>query len=66
MDYTEDAEMEERYWKQFESSGKIEDYLTFVSNMKDGDTAGQERTESHAGTYIGNGNHTETDPGRGI
>lgn len=24
--------MEEKYWKQFENSGRIEDYLSFVSS----------------------------------
>ena len=27
----EDAEMEERYWKQFVSSGSVEDYLCYKS-----------------------------------
>ena len=26
--------MEEKYWKQFENSGRIEDYLAFVSNFR--------------------------------
>ena len=25
--------MEEKYWKQFENSGRIEDYLSFVNSM---------------------------------
>ena len=58
----EDAEMEERYWKQFVSSGSVEDYLTFVSNVK------QEQTKKgdHAGLYMGDWNHTEAEPGGGV
>ena len=54
--------MEEKYWKQFESSGRIEDYLSFVSNVR------QERAREndHAGTYNYNGNYSEADPGGGV
>ncbi|MCI8543854.1 MAG: hypothetical protein HFH95_11165 [Lachnospiraceae bacterium] len=54
--------MKERYWKQFESSGKVEDYLSFVSNVR------QEQTEKgdHAGLYMGDRNHTEAEPGGGV
>ena len=54
--------MKERYWKQFESSGKVEDYLSFVSNVR------QEQTEKgdYAGLYMGDRNHTETEPGGGV
>ncbi|MCI8286201.1 MAG: hypothetical protein HFH89_00750 [Lachnospiraceae bacterium] len=59
--------MEERYWKQFESSGRIEDYLSFVSNMRqETDMAGIVREGGHAGIYIGNRHHFEADPGRGV
>lgn len=58
--------MEEKYWKQFESSGRIEDYLSFVSRNRQDKTAGQTREDSHAGIYNGDRNHIETDPGRGI
>lgn len=54
--------MEEKYWKQFESSGRIEDYLSFVSNVRQE----QARESDHAGTYIDNGNYPETDPGGGV
>ena len=33
--------MEEKYWKQFENSGRIEDYLTFVSGT------GRETGDAH-------------------
>ena len=71
------------HWKQFESTGRIEDYLHFLSCER------QERSEreadsgnapgaagdssrdwmdhnSHAGIYIGDRNHIEANPGRGI
>ena len=51
--------MEGRYWKQFESSGKVEDYLSFVSRVKQGQT----EKGNHAGTYIGDGDYTEAEPG---
>ena len=61
--------MDEKYWKQFEASGRIEDYLTFVS--KRGEAEGTNRTEQvgqsgHAGIYNRNGNDTETISHRGI
>lgn len=54
--------MEERYWKQFASSGKVEDYLSFVSSAR------QEQTKkgNHAGQHMGDGNYTEAEPGGGI
>lgn len=60
--------MEEKYWKQFESSGKIEDYLTFVSKNRQEEMAKavQMREGGHAGIYIGDRNHFEADPSRGI
>ncbi len=56
---------EEECWKQFESSGKIEDYLSFVSSVSQmrKDVTGQVREENYAGIYMGNGNHIETVPG---
>ena len=55
--------MDLKYWKQFESSGKIEDYLTFVSNVRREAEIGNKAKESgHAGVYMGDGNHTETEP----
>lgn len=53
--------MDLKYWKQFESSGKIEDYLAFAaySTKARGDEEKQVKEESHAGTYHGDGNRTE-------
>jgi hypothetical protein len=52
---TGDAEMNMEYWKQFESSGKIEDYLSFVScERRERDSRGQKLEEgSDAGIYFG-------------
>ena len=50
--------MEEGYWKQFESSGKVEDYLSFVSSARQE----QIKKGNHAGLYMGDGNHTEAEP----
>ncbi|MCI8799675.1 C40 family peptidase [Acetatifactor muris] len=59
--------MEERYWKQFENSGRIEDYLSFVSsNRQETDMAGIAGEGGHAGIYIGDGHHFEADPGGGV
>ena len=56
-----------KYWKQFETSGKIEDYLAFVNSVGQGAGRGEQAKESgHAGVYLGDGNHTETEPGGGI
>lgn len=56
-----------KYWKQFETSGKVEDYLNFVS-MEKGETERGEPTgeNGHAGIYMGDGNHTETVSDRGV
>ena len=60
--------MVEKYWKQFESSGKVEDYLSFVSHTRDiGDgEGGQVVQDEHAGTYLRDGNDIETDTHRGV
>lgn len=56
--------MEEKYWKQFESSGRVEDYLSFVSSTrgiwKDTDSGEGERESSHAGIHHFDGDHPET------
>ena len=51
---------EEEYWKQFESSGRIEDYLSFVSSTRQirQNRTGQAK-EDHAGIYMGDRDHTE-------
>lgn len=53
--------MNTRYWKQFENSGKIEDYLAFLAcergEREDGEeTAGEGR---NAGKYHGDRDRTE-------
>ncbi len=54
--------MDVQSWKRFENSGKIEDYLAFVSGVKQE----QVKEGSHAGTYMCNGNRIETDSYRGV
>ena len=56
------------YWKQFESSGKVEDYLSFVSHERDvsGGEIGQVEQGEHAGTYLRNGNDIKTDTNGGV
>ncbi len=53
--------MDLKYWKQFESSGKIEDYLTFAAYHTDARENGtkQVKEDSHAGTYNGHRDRTE-------
>lgn len=65
------------YWAQFEHTGKVEDYLSYVS-MQDTDSAGREKAEDgdtekdqaganpYAGIHMGNGNDFKTDACRGI
>jgi hypothetical protein len=59
---------EERYWKKFENSGKIEDYLSFVSGngQKMTNVSGWVKEGKNAGIYMCNGNDTETVPGGGV
>ncbi len=50
---------ENQSWNQFYVTGRIEDYLSYVScRDHKADMAGD---SSHAGVYRGNRNHTETD-----
>lgn len=68
--------MEERYWKQFENSGRIEDYLSFVSSARQEgkdragqegkDRAGQVRADGYAGIHYSDRNYTEADLCGGI
>ena len=60
--------MKEKYWKQFENSGKIEDYLSFVSSARQEatDKTEQMKVDGHAGIYHSDRNYTEADPGGGI
>lgn len=56
------------YWKQFENSGRIEDYLSFVAcdrqgNVKKEDRAGDQRD---AGIYMCDRDHIKADSRGGI
>ncbi len=60
------------YWKQFEETGKIEDYLKYRSNPFQEGLPAQESAPAskgenpYAGVYMGNGNHTKAGACRGI
>ena len=63
------------YWKQFESTGKVEDYLTYRCSDKepeglqtsgDGKETEELGADPYAGIYKCNGNCIETDAYRGI
>ena len=63
------------YWKQFENSGKIEDYLSYRSSCQEADEqlrssaegkAEQLGVNPYAGIHMCNRNDTETDAYRGI
>lgn len=60
--------MDLRYWKQFENSGKIEDYLRFAaqSGRERKEEDGQVEEDGHAGTYFFDRNRTEGFSGGGI
>ena len=57
------AKLDLKYWKQFENSGKIEDYLMFAAYSTQARTIETEteqvKKEGHAGTYCGDGNRAE-------
>ena len=56
-----------KYWKQFEASGKIEDYLAFVSSVAQGADRGEQAKEkSHAGVYMGDRDYIEADTSGGV
>ncbi len=52
-------------WNQFLTSGRVEDYLSYVSDCRENMTAKVEADwvgeSPHAGVYTGNRNHIETD-----
>lgn len=63
------------YWKQFESTGKIEDYLSYRSCFSENErqlqnpianATGQLGENSYAGIHMCNRNDIETDAYRGI
>ena len=68
-----DAEMNLEYWKQFENSGRIEDYLSFVACDRQENT-GRENTERNdragehrdAGIYMRDRDHIKADSRGGI
>lgn len=55
------------YWKQFENTGKVEDYLAYASNREEAsETVGAstdawEGARPYAGICVGDGNCFETD-----
>ncbi|MDE7353726.1 MAG: hypothetical protein K2O06_11865 [Acetatifactor sp.] len=53
--------MNMEYWKQFESSGKIEDYLSFVSCERREQDQGEQKLKegSDAGIYFGDRDRAE-------
>ncbi len=58
------------YWKQFVSTGSIEDYLVYVEKERQ-DPKPENGLEEvgvrrNAGIYMDNGNDTQTDPYRGV
>ncbi len=63
-----EAEMDLRYWKQFESSGRVEDYLAFAARntQERNEEAKRVEEDGHAGTYNGDGNCAENLSGGGI
>lgn len=65
-----DAKMNLEYWKQFENTGRIEDYLSFVAcDRQDTDNKGKEdQAGEHrdAGIYMRDRNHIKADSRGGI
>ena len=56
------------YWKQFENSGRIEDYLSFVACDRQEDTGKETRAGEHrdAGIYMRDRDHIEAGSRGGI
>ncbi|MCH5343190.1 MAG: hypothetical protein J1E64_04050 [Acetatifactor sp.] len=60
------------YWKQFESTGKIEDYLTYSSHRGEPDggavsgVEGKSKESPYAGVRMCDRNDIEADTHRGI
>lgn len=60
------------YWKQFESTGKIEDYLAYSSHRDEADDGtvsgmeGKSKESPYAGIYMCDRNDIEADAYRGI
>ena len=53
--------MNREYWKKFENSGKIEDYLAFLSceRRREAGEGAKSGEGGDAGIYHSNGNHIE-------
>ncbi len=55
------------YWKQFETTGKVEDYLSYASNREvvsgtvTAGTDAEEGVKPYAGVCMGDGNCIKTD-----
>lgn len=56
------------YWKQFENSGRIEDYLSFVACGRQEDAGERDRAGEHgdAGIYMCDRNYIKADSRGGI
>jgi len=56
------------YWKQFENSGRIEDYLSFVACDRQEETEKGDRTGEYrdAAIYMGDRDHIKADSRGGI
>ncbi|MBR6627463.1 MAG: hypothetical protein IKL04_05770 [Lachnospiraceae bacterium] len=55
------------YWKQFEKTGRIADYLAYVQKQEDRQDSGVQSGEyPNAGICERDRNHIETDAYRGI
>ncbi len=57
---------EQDSWKRFFTSGKVEDYLSYVSDARSEDVLVSKKADwagdsPHAGVYRSNGNYIETD-----
>lgn len=58
--------MVSKYWAQFESSGKIEDYLSFAACRGQDGEQETARMDEYAGVHHFNGNYIEAVSGGGI
>ena len=60
--------MNQEYWKQFENSGRIEDYLSFVACDRQEDRERKDRAGEHrdAGIYMRDRDHIKADSRGGI
>ncbi len=58
------------YWKQFEHTGKVEDYLSYVAKepleTPEKTVTSETGVNPYAGIHMGNGNDIKADAYRGI